>query len=95
MLHVVHHPRESSGWGVGRAASGDVNDRQFQIDPDGSYSLVLSATEQPGNWLRLDPDAYCVVVRSYFQLGTSAQNDMDVSVRIDIERLKSWIRHRR
>jgi hypothetical protein len=64
---------------------GDVNDRQFQIDPDGSYSLVLSGTEQPGNWLRLDPDAYCVVVRSYFQLGTSAQNDMDVSVRIDIE----------
>jgi hypothetical protein len=64
---------------------GDVNDRQFQIDPDGSYSLTLSATEQPGNWLRLDPDAYCVVVRSYFQLGASAQNDMDVSVRIDIE----------
>jgi hypothetical protein len=67
---------------------GDVNDRQFQIDPDGSYSLVLSGTEQPGNWLRLDPDAYCVVVRSYFQLGTSAQNDMDVSVRIDIETLE-------
>jgi len=67
---------------------GDVNDRQFQIDQDGSYSLTLSATEQPGNWLRLDPDAYCVVVRSYFQLGTSAQNDMDVSVRIDIETIE-------
>jgi hypothetical protein len=64
---------------------GDVNDRQFQIEQDGSYSLMLSATEQPGNWLRLDPDAYCVVVRSYFQLGTSARNDMDVSVRIEIE----------
>ena len=64
---------------------GDVNDRQFQIDQDGSYSLTLSATEQPGNWLRLDPAAYCVVVRSYFQLGTSAQNDMEVSVRIGIE----------
>jgi hypothetical protein len=64
---------------------GDVNDRQFQIDRDGTYSLTLSATEQPGNWLRLDPDAYCVVVRSYFQLGTSAQNDMEVSVRIGIE----------
>jgi hypothetical protein len=63
---------------------GDVNDRQFQIDQDGTYSLTLSATEQPGNWLRLHPDAYCVVVRSYFQLGTSAQNDMGVSVRIDI-----------
>jgi hypothetical protein len=64
---------------------GDVNDRQFQIDQDSSYSLTLSATEQPGNWLRLDPAAYCVVVRSYFQLGTSAQNDMEVSVRIGIE----------
>jgi hypothetical protein len=67
---------------------GDVNDRQFQIDEDGSYSLTLSATEQPGNWLRLDPDAYCVVVRSYFQLGTSAQNDMYVSVRIEIETIE-------
>jgi hypothetical protein len=64
---------------------GDVNDRQFQIDQDGSYSLTLSATDQPGNWLRLDPAAYCVVVRSYFQLGTSAQNDMEISVRIGIE----------
>ncbi|MGP0030932.1 MAG: DUF1214 domain-containing protein [Acidimicrobiales bacterium] len=67
---------------------GDVNDRQFQVDQDGSYSLTLSAAEQPGNWLRLDPDAYCVVVRSYFQLGTSAQNDMDVSVRIEIETIE-------
>jgi hypothetical protein len=67
---------------------GDVNDRQFQIEPDGSYSLTLSATEQPGNWLRLDPDAYCVIVRSYFQLGTSAQNDMEVAVRIGIETIE-------
>jgi hypothetical protein len=67
---------------------GDVNDRQFQIDPDGSYSLTLSATEQPGNWLLLHPDAYCVIVRSYFQLGTSAQNDMEVSVRIGIETIE-------
>jgi hypothetical protein len=50
--------------------------------------LILSATEQSGNWLRLDPDAYCVVVRSYFQLGTSAQNDFDVSVRIGIETIE-------
>jgi hypothetical protein len=67
---------------------GDVNDRQFQIDSDGSYSLTLSATEQAGNWLRLHPDAYCVIVRSYFQLGTSAQNDMEVSVRIGIETIE-------
>ncbi len=66
---------------------GDVNDRQLTIAPDGSYSLVLSATEHPGNWLPLDPAAHCLVVRSYFQLETSAQNDPGVCVRIDIETL--------
>jgi len=66
---------------------GDINDRQFQVGPDGSYSLVLSATPQPGDWLRLDPAAHSIVVRSYFQLPTSAQNDPDVHVRIGIETL--------
>ncbi len=66
---------------------GDINDRQFAVAPDGSYSLVLSADERPGNWLRLDPAAHSVVVRSYFQLPVSVQNDPDVHVRIDIESL--------
>jgi hypothetical protein len=66
---------------------GDVNDRQFAVAADGSYSLILSATEQPGDWLRLDPAAHSIVVRSYFQLSTSAQNDPNVHVRIGIEPL--------
>ena len=44
-------------------------------------------TEHPGNWLRLHPDSHCIVVRSYFQLETSAQNDPDVHVRIGVETL--------
>jgi hypothetical protein len=66
---------------------GDVNDRDFEVAPDGSYSLILSAEKQPGNWLQLHPDAHSVVVRSYFQLVTSAQNDPDIHVRIGIETL--------
>ena len=66
---------------------GDVNDRDLVLEPDGSYQLVLSATEQPGNWLRLHPDAHALVVRSYFQLERSAQNDPHVAVRIGIETL--------
>jgi len=66
---------------------GDMNDRQLAVDPDGSYSLTLSADRRPGNWLHLDPDAHCVIVRSYFQLAVSAQNDPDVRVRIGIETL--------
>ena len=67
---------------------GDLNDRQFEIGDDGSYELVLSATEQPGNWMRLDPGAHSLVVRSYFQLETSAQNDPSVHVTIGIETLE-------
>jgi len=66
---------------------GDINDRQFEVGADGSYSLVLSATEHPGDWLRLDPAAHSLVVRSYFQLPISAQNDLGVHVRIGIEPL--------
>lgn len=64
---------------------GDLNDRHFEIGDDGSYELLLSPTEQPGNWMRLDPAAHSVVVRSYFQLERSAQNDPAVHVTIGIE----------
>ena len=68
---------------------GDMNDRDFTVAPDGTYSLVLSAEERPGNWMRLDPAAHSVVVRSYFQLNTSAQNDPAVHVTIAIDALDS------
>ncbi|MCU1391726.1 MAG: hypothetical protein JWM34_154 [Ilumatobacteraceae bacterium] len=66
---------------------GDVNDRDFHVEADGSYSIVLSAEPHDGNWLRLDPAAHAVVVRSYFQLQRSAQNDPGVHVNIEIEPL--------
>ncbi len=66
---------------------GDVNDRGFETADDGSYSLVLSAEKQPGNWIRLDPAAHSIVVRTYFQLERSAQNNPEISVVIAIEPL--------
>ncbi len=66
---------------------GDVNDRDFEVADDGSYEVVFSATERPGNWVQLHPDAHTIIVRSYFQLPVSAQNDSNVNVRIDIETL--------
>jgi hypothetical protein len=82
---TIHGPAADGG--MAGPLLGDINDRQFKVAEDGSYSLVLSATEQPGDWLRLDPAAHSVVVRSYFQLPRSAQNDPDVHVRIGIEPL--------
>ncbi len=66
---------------------GDANDRALTIADDGSYSLTLSADEadaEGGDWMQLHPDAYAVVVRGYFQLEPSVQNDSAAHVDIDI-----------
>ena len=77
------HGRAADG-GLAGPLLGDVNDRAFTFGPDGRYEVVLGADEREGNWIRLHPDAHCLIVRSYFQLETSAQNDPDVAVSIDI-----------
>lgn len=38
----------------------------LQADADGRLEIVLSATSQPGNWVRLDPDARWMYLRQYF-----------------------------
>ena len=43
-----------------------LNDRQMTLAADGSFEVVLSATPQPGNWMKLDDGAVCVVTRDYF-----------------------------
>jgi hypothetical protein len=65
----------------------DINDSQFTFAPDGSYEIVFSAEPHDGNWVKLDPDARMIIVRSYFLREHSAQNDPTVAVRIGIEAL--------
>ena len=64
---------------------GDVSDKDLTIGEDGRYELILSAEPHAGNWLELAPTAHALIVRSYYELEKSAQNDADVQVRIDIE----------
>lgn len=42
-----------------------INDRDMQLGEDGSFEIVLSPDKQPGNWLRLEPDAVCALTRDY------------------------------
>lgn len=35
---------------------GNYDFADFDIAPDGSFEIAISAREQPGNWMRLDPD---------------------------------------
>jgi hypothetical protein len=73
--------------GFNGAVLADVNDRDLHIEPDGSFEVTLSATEAPGNWIRLAPDARLILVRSYYQRELSAQNDPYLGVRLAIEPL--------
>jgi hypothetical protein len=39
---------------------------QLACEPDGSFEILASAEEQPGNWLPLHPEARYMAVRQYF-----------------------------
>jgi hypothetical protein len=44
---------------------GTLNDRNLILERGGEFEVVLSPDEQPGNWMKLDPDAVCLVTRDY------------------------------
>lgn len=50
-----------------------LNDRQMQIAADGSFEILLSAEPQPGNWMKLEADAVCIVTRDYLLEPTSGR----------------------
>lgn len=55
-------------WSYSRptAIQGSLSGRDMQIDPDGSYEIILSAEPHSGNWLRLEPDVEWLHVRQFF-----------------------------
>jgi len=66
--------------GRGTASALDVND--LRIEPDGTFELRVSGQEQPGNWLRMDPDATVLIVRQ-----TIADHAREIPAELRIERL--------
>jgi len=78
------HGRDPAG-GINGPILADLNDTQFDVDVDGNFALVLSPDEREGNWVKLDPDARVVIVRSYFLEQHSAQTNADIHVQLHIE----------
>ncbi|MEM7409886.1 MAG: DUF1214 domain-containing protein [Myxococcota bacterium] len=65
-----------------------LNDTEFDVAPDGSYEILLSAQEPasgPRNWLRLEPDAGAITTRHYFEWERSAAADPTLHMPIWIE----------
>jgi hypothetical protein len=44
---------------------GSVNNRELDIDDDGSFEIVLSPHHHDGAWIELQPDAVCAITRDY------------------------------
>jgi len=53
----------------------NVSQRDLAVAADGSFALVLSADRPVGaaSWVRLEPDAVCVISREYYADPTQAQ----------------------
>jgi hypothetical protein len=62
-----------------------VHDGDFEVAADGSFEIVVSATEQSRNWLRLEPDAASISTRHYFEQVEPVAADPLVHIPLDIK----------
>jgi hypothetical protein len=88
---VVHgdHAYRLSGhrgtvtWVSFGAGGSALNDSQLRTEPDGSFEVALSAREQPGNWLQLQPGRpNRLLIRQFF-----GEWDTEEPMRLRIERV--------
>jgi hypothetical protein len=56
-----------------------LNDAEIQYEPDGSFEIIVSEKEQPGNWLRLASDTSQVLLRQTF-LHKESEKPVQVSI---------------
>jgi hypothetical protein len=54
------------GGGGTRGTGTTLHEHQLAVRPDGSFELILSQREHPGNWLRLEPDTRSLTIRQTF-----------------------------
>ncbi|MBW2289481.1 MAG: DUF1214 domain-containing protein [Deltaproteobacteria bacterium] len=64
--------------------AGHLNDAEIEIAPDGSFEIVASQKEQPGNWLQMTPDTKQILLRQTF-----LHREHETPVEVEIECLQS------
>jgi len=56
-----------AGFGAGgRGAGTTLHEDALAVGPDGTFEVILSQREHPGNWLRLEPDSRALAIRQTF-----------------------------
>lgn len=68
--------------GMASTANVLLEENEIEIAPNGDFEILLSADEQPGNWMKIADDATQLVVRHFFYDWTT-----EVPSSLSIERL--------
>jgi hypothetical protein len=56
-----------AGFGGGGPGTGaTLHEEQMHIEPDGSFEVIISQREHPGNWLRSEPETRSIAIRQTF-----------------------------
>lgn len=64
----------------GGAVVGSLIGQDIDVAPDGTFEIMLSPQEQPGNWIRTTPGAWRVTIRQFF---ADWENEAPMEARID------------
>jgi hypothetical protein len=60
--------------------AGHLNDAEIEIAPDGSFEIIASQREHPGNWLRMTADTKQILLRQTF-----LHREKETPVQVEIE----------
>jgi hypothetical protein len=64
------------------APTGQIDSRNLQVRPDGSFEIIVSCREHPDNWLPMKPETTNLIVRQTF-----LDRDREEVARLKIERI--------
>ena len=65
-----------------------LNDTEFEIAPDGSYEIIVSAKEHKGNWLKLPEGSGSLSTRHYYEREVGIASDRLHHIPLVIEPLE-------
>ena len=69
-----------AGFGGGGPGTGaTLHEEQMHIEPDGTFEVIISQREHPGNWLRSEADTRSLAIRQTF-LDKRSQEHADLHI---------------
>ncbi|MDG2048918.1 MAG: hypothetical protein P8M78_02035, partial [Myxococcota bacterium] len=59
--------------------AGHLNDAELKLEPDGSFEIIASQEEQPGNWLRMTEQTRQILLRQTY-LDRNSEKPVEVEI---------------